>query len=69
MQIYILTREHNDYDQHGEYFVEAFEAAPTFDQLTKLGVPINRVKAVQQGGGRQSDSDNIWHNLRKVNPK
>jgi len=55
MKVWILTKEYNDYDQHGEYFVAAFATAPTHQQLVVLGVPGNRTKHVIDGGGRVDD--------------
>jgi len=34
--VWLLTREHNDYAQHGEYFVEVYKEKPNFEQLAKL---------------------------------
>lgn len=31
--MWVLTREYNNYDQHGEYFVAAFKEKPTFAQM------------------------------------
>lgn len=31
--IWVLTREHNEYDQHGEYFTAAFVEKPSLQQL------------------------------------
>lgn len=31
--VWLLTREHNDYDQHGEYFIAVFAEKPTIQQL------------------------------------
>lgn len=33
--VYILTREHNDYDQHGAYFEAVFSKQPTSETLAK----------------------------------
>jgi len=50
--IWILTREINQYDQDGEYFVGAWNKKPTHQQLTELGVPQDRLHIVLDGGGR-----------------
>jgi len=50
--IWILTREINQYDQDGEYFVGAWNQKPMHQMLTELGVPQNRLRKVLDGGGR-----------------
>lgn len=35
-KIWVLTREHNDYDQHGAYFVAAFIKKPSHAALAKV---------------------------------
>jgi hypothetical protein len=65
MTLYILTEEHNDYDQHGEYFIAWFSSAPTIDQVMKLGLDTEEAFHVIGGGGRR-ETEQIWHNLRKV---
>jgi hypothetical protein len=65
--VWILTKEYNDYDQHGEYFVAVFFNKPSHVVLTKEGVPTHRLKQVLDGGGRFDSEDN-WHHLREVTP-
>ena len=65
-QVYVLTRSHNDYDQHGEYFVAVFDKLPNYQQLVALGVPTNRVRYVTNGGGR-INNDEVWFKLIKAN--
>lgn len=38
MNVWILTTEYNDYDQYGEYFLQAFASKPTPEQLVAEGV-------------------------------
>ena len=64
MKLWILTQEYNLYDQLGEYFIEAYDHLPTFEELTSVGVPTNRVKAVQLGGGRKDQTEYTWFYLR-----
>ena len=52
MKVWILTYEVNDYDQCGEYFIEAYAERPTFAQLIAEDVPQNRIRHVMNGGGR-----------------
>ncbi len=63
MYVWILTREINQYDQDGEYFVAVFGQKPTHQELTALGVPQNRLRHVLNGGGRK-DAENEWFFLR-----
>ena len=63
--IWVLTEEYNDYDQHGEYFVHAWNSKPTGDQLREVighggDKFINHVLA---GGGREQ-YENSWYYLR-----
>jgi len=32
-KVYILTCQFNEYNQHGEYFVAAFQNLPTIEEL------------------------------------
>ena len=63
MQVWVLTREHNDHDQYGEYFVAVFGGMPKHTELTARGVPQNRLAHVLKGGGRTHDED-AWFFLR-----
>ena len=66
MQIWILTREINAYDQDGEYFVSAFSQKPTADQIEKIcGYNELGAKHVLNGGGRRGTEDE-WYNLKTV---
>jgi hypothetical protein len=62
--IWILTSEFNDYDQHGEYFVDAWLKKPTPQILMSSGVPQNRLRHVMNGGGRVGVED-LWFFLRE----
>jgi len=61
--VWVLTREVNAYDQEGEYFVAVFMSKPTAEQLSKHGVPTNRIESVLRNEGRV-DNDDDWHFLR-----
>lgn len=70
MKIYVLTEEHNDYDQYGEYFVEAFETKPTKEQLSET-IKRNDDKLLDHilnVGGRQGFED-VWWYLNEVELK
>ena len=64
MSIWILTREINEYDQDGEYFVDAWNEKPSHQLLTAAGVPQNRLRHVLNGGGRVG-FENQWFYLRE----
>ncbi len=60
-KVWILTREPNQYDQYGEYFVEVFAKKPTAAQLLALDVLEGDVSHVLKGGGRRMPEDEWWH--------
>ena len=63
--MYIITREENQYDQYGEYFVAGFANLPSEDKLTKF-FNGNRelAKHVLDGGGRTKALESTWYYLR-----
>ncbi len=65
MTIWVLTREINEYDQEGEYFVDAWKLKPHHSKLTEHGVPQNRLNHVLNGGGRVG-AENEWFFLREI---
>ena len=64
-EIWVLTSEYNDYDQHGEYFEAVFIGKPTAKQIQKHCL-VGEKGAVHilNGGGRVKYEDQ-WYNLRK----
>jgi hypothetical protein len=62
--VYVITRAHNDYDQHGDYLVSVFLSYPTEEQLLELFPNSTREFAehVLQGGGRVGTEDE-WYYL------
>jgi hypothetical protein len=63
--IWILTSEYNDYDQHGEYFEAVFIGKPTAEQIEKhCGVNEVGSTHILAGGGRV-EYEYHWYNLRK----
>lgn len=62
--VWILTEEHNDYNQYGEYFIAAFLEKPTLEKLMSLDMSESIAKHVLTGGGRQKYEDQ-WFNLRE----
>lgn len=74
MKVYILTRQHNDYDQYGEYFVAWFPERPTATDV-KLAILKDDESAVDDataehilsgGGRRDALNENVWWHLRLV---
>lgn len=66
MSVWILTTEYNQYDQHGEYFINVFADKPTRDQLFSEGVCPSEVDRVLNGGGwlpdeRVRGGSMCWH--------
>lgn len=62
--VWILTREINEYDQDGEYFVNVFDHPPSAEELYLFGVPKGRLSHVQAGGGRKGYEEE-WFFLRE----
>jgi len=50
--LWVLTKEYNDHDQHGEYFICIFEGKPSSFQLMENGVSSHCTNHVLEGGGR-----------------
>lgn len=66
MEVWILTEEHNAYDQYGEYFVAVFEEKPSLKQLAQyVDCYYCTPEHVWHGGGRTSHMEDTWWNLRK----
>ena len=61
--IWILTSSYNDYDQHGDYFVEAFNGKPNAEQIMQIcKVDSDTAEHILKGGGRESD-EWCWYHL------
>jgi hypothetical protein len=67
--MWVLTREINQYEQDGEYYVQAFLEKPSEQELSEF-VPKGSEAWVHSGGGRQDSPyrglDNEWFHLREV---
>ena len=62
MRVWIITEEHNDYDQHGEYFIAAYPTKPTItDIVQKLKVSAAAAQHITAGGGRIREAQVWWH--------
>ena len=77
--VWVLTREINQYDQDGEYFVAVFSAKPTTlllaDTFSALNVDCGETnisgalafyERLAGGGGRSAEMENEWFHLREV---
>lgn len=78
-KVWVLTRSHNDYDQHGEYFVAVFGRKPDIKRLAEAmemesGSLGNLMQAIAflshiiEGGGRRG-TENVWYQLEEVDLK
>ena len=63
--IWVLTEEYNDYNQHGEYFIHAWDHKPSNSELWSQGVAQDRTRHVQNGGGRENTEDH-WYILEEL---
>ena len=67
--VFVLTREINQYDQDGEYFVAVFAKKPTREQLLAHGVSEKYVEHTLMFGGRSADYEYEWFHIREVEAK
>jgi hypothetical protein len=81
-EVWVLTREHNDYDQYGEYFEAVWLGQPSIEQLSQYFVNVTENKPhfsdpmaaldfilhIRKGGGRRGTED-TWFNLGKKEPQ
>jgi hypothetical protein len=71
MKVWILTSEHNEYDQHGEYFIEAFYPKPSGEKIVKALEKVNDerlddyIDHILDGGGRVG-FEHIWYHLKEI---
>ena len=76
-KVWVLTTEHNDYNQHGAYFVAVFQKKPSLAKLAEwfannenISFPsvmagIAFLEHLLSGGGRK-DSEDQWYILEEV---
>jgi len=66
MDVWILTSEYNDYDQHGVYFEAVFKCKPTVEQLKdRLHCNDSLAEHILTGGGRTNRWEDMWYWLAK----
>jgi hypothetical protein len=64
--MYVLTKEYNDYDQHGKYLVAVFDKEPTIENIKNLLECNNEyARHVLEGGGR-INYEYDWYYLNKI---
>ena len=64
---WIVTREINEYDQDGEYFVGVFDDKPVFKELSDMLPEENNttIGKLTRGGGRQG-TEREWFHLTEI---
>ena len=65
MVVWILTEFHNDYNQHGDYFIQVWRDRPTVEQLVEV-TDYNEEHCewiLKTGGGRRDVSYDVWYYL------
>jgi len=64
---WILTKQYNDYNQHGEYFCCAFEEKPTVNQLMQhIDCNIETARSIIDGNGKgRINNEYMWYLLKK----
>lgn len=76
-KVWVITEEHNDYDQHGVYFCCVFANKPTHQQCLDFLLEEGYIQKYQckkhqdkmaaflmKGGGRYKD-EGVWYWLRE----
>jgi hypothetical protein len=65
IEVWLLTSEYNDYDQHREYFEALYIGKPSIEQIQKA-CRVNKIRAARilKGGGRK-EWEFHWYNLRQ----
>lgn len=66
MNVWVLTREINQYDQDGEYFECVFSSYPNEQQLMKAGVSQDNAEYLANGGNGRIKTQDEWWNLTEV---
>lgn len=63
MSIWVLTKEYNDYNQYGEYYIAAFKEKPSTEMIkTVISCSDEMAAWILSGGGREGVED-VWYNL------
>ncbi len=65
MNMYVLTREINAYDQDGVYFENVWDHKPSVRELSAF-VPKEKALFLLETGGGRVDLENEWFYLTEV---
>ena len=74
-KIWVLTASYNDYDQHGDYFVAAFDKKPSRKDIEDLKLTevmnwepakSDAINHILEGGGRRK-CEQVWYDLVQYN--
>ena len=67
--MWVLTREHNEYDQYGAYYVMCWDHKPSEHELLWIMAHEEMggwsLKHLMKGGGRTKQLEDIWYNLEE----
>lgn len=71
MSIWVLTAEANDYNQHGEYFIGAWNHKPSKEDLRKIANDLlnyndEYLDYILRGGGRLDNTYDFWYLLTEL---
>lgn len=66
LRVWVLTREINQYDQDGAYYMAVFANKPTVEQLKKHKLSDEEAKHVLRTGGGRLRVEYEWYFLNEV---
>jgi hypothetical protein len=71
--VWVLTMSVNDYNQYGDYFIDAWRRKPSKEQLLPhvsdwfCGPDVDPVRVLLETDGGRQGSEDRWFNLAEVN--
>lgn len=65
--MYILLREHNDYNQYGDYFCAAFINKPSVEELMHIINESEEYCLQILNGIERKNGEDIWYKLTEYN--
>jgi len=65
MNMWVITRSVNQYDQYGDYFECVFKEKPTLQELIRFFGDEELSKHVLNGGGRR-EFEGVWYFLTEM---
>lgn len=66
LRVWVLTREINQYDQDGAYYMAVFANKPTVKQLKKHKLSDEEAEHVLRTGGGRLRVEHEWYFLNEV---